>query len=292
MTSRNTDSNPQGRRYVLKNFNARKKKQINLEKKKEQNKDYYDLRMTPSSMGSTSYRSNKLTGSSNKVMPSEKQSPRKETTREKGGKKQEAKSPRKKGDEVALLSSRSNGKGLTPRDEYMVTKLYDKEIIYLKPSEVRYTHDQISAHFTDGRSLLSTFVALLYEKVEIKLGTNDVPPIEVMQTSEYEGGRECKMWFVVNGNRRLFVFRRLEKCGAITTMQVIARRYDSLEMDKHFLTRNKGRTVSVTNDASLNAKIAKEVKQWKEWKVKQPKKKGGKGKGRKKTSDGTNANSK
>lgn len=298
---------PRGRRYILKNLNTKKLKHLyHVDMSKSYRDDYDDLRAVPSSQGSVS--SSKHVGTSNKVMPtgSPKKgpsprktprdppvyvSPRKEdlqsskvVTKQSDSSK---KSPRK-GDTVdnknnTLASSKRNEKGLTPRDEYMVSKLYDpaREIIYLKPSEVRYTHDQITAHFTDGRSMISTFIAMLYGKVEIRLGGNDVPPIEVMQTEEMENGRESKIWYVVNGNRRLYVFRRLEKCGAMTTMQVIARKYDSIEMDKHFLTRNKGRTISVTNDATLSAKFSKEVNRWKEWKAKQPKQKPGKGKGQK-----------
>ena len=313
---------PRGRRYILKNLNTKKLRQLDhLDTSRKIHDDYHDIRtVAPSSVSSfnTSV-SNKHVGTSNKVMPTEspRKSPRKpmdpqkKTPREplvyvktrndvhasaaadkkESNKANEKKSPRKgdksprkggKDDSNDVLDrNKKNEKGLTPRDEYMVTNLYDKarEIIYLKPSEVRYTHDQITAHFSDGRSMLQTFIALLYGRVEIRLGGNDVPPIEVMQTREMEGGKEGNLWYVVNGNRRLFVFRRLERCGALTTMQVIARKYDAIEMDKQFLTRNHGRTISVTNDATLNAKFGKEVKRWKDWKAKQPKKKPTKGKG-------------
>lgn len=256
-------------------------------------------------------RSNKPIGTNNKVMPTEsikRPSPRK-TPRDtpvfvsprkdlnaknmpqkidshkqndnkspRKGDKADAKNSPRKGDTAdaknnVSVASKKNENGLTPRDEYMVTKLYDPSIIYLKPSEVRYTHDHITAHFQDGRSIISAFIALLYARVEIRLGGSDVPPIEVMQTSDIEARQTGRLWYVVNGNRRLYVLRRLERCGALESMQVIARKYDSLEMDKHFLTRNHGRTISITNDATLNAKFAKEVKRWKEWKVNQPKQK-------------------
>lgn len=284
-------------------------------KAQQRNKEFNDLRNTPSSQGSMGNHNSKPVGSTNKVMPKDTPksqspsktpreplkyisprkdvSPRKEKEEKKNKKqidtnKSQDKRDKKNTKKDTLNTSQTHNKALTPRDEYMVTKLYDREIIYLKPSEVRFTHDQITAHFTDGRTLMSTFIALLYEKVEIRLGGIDVPPIEVMQTSEYEGGKEVKLWYVVNGNRRLFIFRKLEKCGAITTMQVIARKYDSIEMDKHFLTRNKGRSVSITNDATFNAKVSKEVKKWKVWKAKQPKKKGGKSKGGRKSAAGGN----
>ncbi|KAH3806349.1 hypothetical protein DPMN_134668 [Dreissena polymorpha] len=281
-------TSPRGRRYILQNLNYKKKKQINLDKSRD--KEYFDIRKAPPSTGSVASNNStsKPVGTSNKVMPTD--SPRK-TPREppvyvsprkdiKAVKTPRKESPEKnntpmKNDKNESGKQTKNELGLTPRDEYMVTKLYDREIIYLKPSEVRYTHDQITAHFQDGRSMISTFIALLYGRAEIRLGGNDVPPIEVMQTDELDGGKSEKIWYVVNGNRRLYVFKRLEKCGALTTMQVVARKYDSIEMDKHFLTRNKGRTVSITNDAAIGAKFVKEVSKWKEWKAKQPAQKPG-----------------
>lgn len=306
--SSSPSSSPRGRRYILKNLNTKKLKKLDhLDTSRRVHDEYHDIRTAPSSLGSVSTNhSNKHIGTSNKVMPTDSKtssprktprdppvyvSPRKDMNAKKAGERKDTQkqndtknSPRKGGNDDkknnALVMNKKNEKGLTPRDEYMVTKLYDqsREIIYLKPSEVRYTHDQITAHFSDGRSMLQTFIALLYGRVEIRLGGNDVPPIEVMQTYDTEGGKESKLWYVVNGNRRLYVFRRLERCGAMTTMQVIARKYDAIEMDKQFLTRNHGRSISVTNDATLNAKFNKEVNRWKEWKAKQPKQKPGKGK--------------
>ena len=260
---------PKGRRYVLKNLNYRKRKLIDQDKAKD--RAYFDIRKANYSKS--------LDASVTSSVDFAEESPRK-------GHKPPVyvshvrKSPRNPKVETMPLnnsSQRKNENGLTPRDEYMVTKLYDRQIISLKPSDVRYTHDTIPAQFHDGRTLISTMKDLLYERVEIRLGDGDVPPIEVMQTEETEGGKSGKMWYVVNGNRRLYVFRRLEKCGALQEMQVVTRKYDAIEMDKHFLTRNHGRTVTVTNDAGLSEKIVKEVAKWKEWKAKQPKQKGVKG---------------
>ena len=253
--------------------------------KRDRNENYTDLKDVPSSQHSVastrSYKTGPI-GSSNKVMPTEpivmkgRGSPRK-TPRAPdpwqspcvvplSGSNKSPRSPRKDVKEDLMADDKRKDKGLSPRDEYMVTKLYDKEIIYIKPSEIRYTHDQITTHFTDGRTMLSTFVGILYGKIGIKFGNKDVPPIEVMQTEE----KHQNVWYVVNGNRRLYVFKKLQKCGAITNMQVVARKYDSLEMDKQFLTRTQGRTISVVNDSALNSKMAAEVRRWKEWKAKQP----------------------
>lgn len=67
-------SSPRGRRYILKNLNAKKEreKKLALLKQKE-NREYLDLRTVPSSQGSTlSKRSgNNHIGTSNKVMPTD-----------------------------------------------------------------------------------------------------------------------------------------------------------------------------------------------------------------------------
>ena len=299
------DSTPRGRRYVLENLNERVRKNPggNVSfNKRDRNDNYTNLKDVPSSQHSVaSYRSNKTgpIGSSNKVMPTEpivmkgrgsprknpdvndpwqrpyvdplssnsNKSPRTYMSVEPLSKSNRSpRSPRKDVKNELMADDKRQNKGLSPRDEYMVTKLYDKEIIYLRPSDIRYTHDQITAHFNDGRTMLSTFVGLLYGKIGIKFGDKDVSPIEVMQTEE----KSQKVWYVVNGNRRLYVFKKLQKCGAITNMQVVARKYDALEMDKQFLTRTQGRTISVVNDSALNTKMAAEVRRWKEWKAKQP----------------------
>ena len=287
-------SSPQGRRYVLQNFNMRKQRERSLRqsyRKFNPYHEYFDIRKAPASESSrTSNNSNKSNhiGVSNKVMPTNVpagMSPRKlprdpplyVTPRRDLNAKNVKAAPLENKETVAnkkvgtsksqpvketkIQSVTKTEKGMTPRDEYMVTKLYEHEIIHLKPSDIRYTHDEITAHFTDGRSLLSTFKSLLYGKIEIRQGGDGVPPIEVMQVEE----KGQKLWFVVNGNRRLYIFRRLEKCGALKSMQVVARRYDSIEMDKHFSTRNLGQTISITNDATIREKMGKEIKSWRQW---------------------------
>ena len=78
----------------------------------------------------------------------------------------------------------------------------------MRPSDIRFTHDGIQYMFTDGRTLTETFRQLL-RKVTT---TENIPKMEVMQNK----GK----WFVVRGNRRLFVNKELEKRNQIAQVQV------------------------------------------------------------------------
>ncbi|KAK3584693.1 hypothetical protein CHS0354_021362 [Potamilus streckersoni] len=140
-------------------------------------------------------------------------------------------------------------------------KLYNGEVKQMRPSQIRYTNDIIFAHFQDGTPMFATFKDILFGRVQIKYG--GVPPIEVMKNEN--------LYWVVNGNRRLYVFKNLEKCGAITFMPVLERRFDTVEIDKHFSTRNMGRSVAVLNDIHIEKKMEEQVKYWRDWKEKKDK---------------------
>ncbi|KAL3847956.1 hypothetical protein ACJMK2_018845 [Sinanodonta woodiana] len=148
----------------------------------------------------------------------------------------------------------------TPRAP-VYEKLYHGEIKQMRPSQIRYTNDIIVAHFQDGTPIFSTFKDILFGRVQVKQG--GVPPIEVMKNEN--------LYWVVNGNRRLYVLKNLEKCGAISMMPVLERRYDTVEMDKHFSTRNMGRSVAVLNDIHIEKKMEEQVKYWRDWKEKKDK---------------------
>lgn len=78
----------------------------------------------------------------------------------------------------------------------------------MRPSDIRFTHDSIQYKFTDGRTLTETFRQLLRKVTPIE----NIPKMEVMPNK----GK----WFVVRGNRRLFVYKELEKRNQIEKVQV------------------------------------------------------------------------
>ena len=78
----------------------------------------------------------------------------------------------------------------------------------LKPSEIRFTRDKIESEFANGRKLTDTFEELLYKRIPTKF----IEDIEVV----YVDGA----WWALTGNRRLYLYKRLEKLGVISKISV------------------------------------------------------------------------
>lgn len=74
------------------------------------------------------------------------------------------------------------------------------------PSEIRYSQDSISSRFRDGHRLSYTFAELLYGRISVfSLGS-----MECLQKDGH--------WWAVSGNRRLYVFKKLQEAGKISTI--------------------------------------------------------------------------
>lgn len=108
-----------------------------------------------------------------------------------------------------------------------------ESVVYMYPSEIRFTHDSIQSNFSDGYSIPETFRQILWKKIT----AGDLPLIEVMK---YEG-----KWFVVRGNRRLFVFRELEKRGGLSKVKVQTRNFDQYLFQTQYTSSNKGKTTLI-----------------------------------------------
>jgi len=76
------------------------------------------------------------------------------------------------------------------------------------PSEVRYTQDSIGGRFMDGKYLSDTFELLLSGQLSVA----DIPCIEIA----YRDGA----WWAVTGNRRLYLYRRLQQLGLVSEIPV------------------------------------------------------------------------
>lgn len=81
----------------------------------------------------------------------------------------------------------------------------------LHPEYIKFTQDSIKAQFMDGRELSSTLEDLLYGRKTV----DDIPPIEVVEDLE-----DCG-WWALTGNRRLYLYRKLEQLGVVETIPVI-----------------------------------------------------------------------
>nr|XP_006815542.1 PREDICTED: uncharacterized protein LOC102808134 [Saccoglossus kowalevskii] len=123
--------------------------------------------------------------------------------------------------------------------------------VELKPSEIYYLHDSIDCRFQDGTHILDTFRELLYKTINPSL----IRKIAVHNTN----GK----WRAYAGNRRLYIFRRLERLGVvdyITAWQVW--RVDPDAWRKRETTQNGGTSVQIRNDPQFNAKINRIINEW------------------------------
>ena len=81
----------------------------------------------------------------------------------------------------------------------------------LRPSDIRFTQDSIGSRFTDGSYISNTFHDLLFGLKS----TDDIDDIEVVQ--------QDGVWWAITGNRRLYVYRRLQDLGVVKTIPVRVR---------------------------------------------------------------------
>lgn len=106
-------------------------------------------------------------------------------------------------------------------------------VVYMYPSKIRFTHDSIESYFSDGHSIPETFRQILWKKITAE----DLPWIEVMN---YEGN-----WFAVRGNRRLFLFKELEKRGELSKVKVQKINFDQYLFRTQYTSSNKGKTTLI-----------------------------------------------
>ncbi|XP_062601388.1 uncharacterized protein LOC134263089 [Saccostrea cucullata] len=128
------------------------------------------------------------------------------------------------------------------------------QIVSVRPSEICFAHDSIQSYFSDGRSLEETFRELLWEEISVE----SLPMIEIMQNNSYWSPR----WFVVRGNRRLFLYQKLEELGRLKYVKVIRRSYDEATFKRQVTTVNMGKSVR-TRGSYLDQRLG-EI--WKEYK--------------------------
>lgn len=125
----------------------------------------------------------------------------------------------------------------------------------MRPSEIRFTHDSIQSSFRDGRSIPETFREILLQNLVIE----DLPLMELM---EYEFQSD---WFVVRGNRRLFMFQELEKRGFMQKVKVHLKTFDPVIFQSQYTFTNKGESVRIRGYGQ-NIAVSEELDQiWSEY---------------------------
>lgn len=118
--------------------------------------------------------------------------------------------------------------------------------ITLRPSEIRYSQDTISHKFSNGTPLTSTFARLISGKEKV----TDLPALKCVS-------RYGKWYSGPRGNRRLFLYKKLEEAGVITTINVLRYRNDA----KDFTITGSGLTVRC-EEPSTESKINEIISQW------------------------------
>ena len=83
--------------------------------------------------------------------------------------------------------------------------------IRLAPSSIRFTQDSVASRFADGTYLSDTFEDLFS-------GTKKSDDFEDMEVVESGG-----IWWALTGNRRLYIYRKLEKLKVISDVSVRVR---------------------------------------------------------------------
>lgn len=132
-----------------------------------------------------------------------------------------------------------------------------RSVLKLLPSDILYSQDSINSRFTDGTTLEQTYRQLLYQEVT----ESDIEPIEVVKD---ERGR----WWVVSGNRRLFLYKILYRFHLIheITVKVKADVLQQRNPEK-FTTDTEGTSVRVRKHPELEKKLEKLSKQFRDERV-------------------------
>lgn len=88
-----------------------------------------------------------------------------------------------------------------------------------------------------------------------------VESLPLMEVMKYEGE-----WFVVRGNRRLFLFQELEKRGYLKQVRVQTRNFNPDLFNKQYTSPNRGTSVRIRSGYGQDSAVRTELDQiWSEY---------------------------
>ena len=123
----------------------------------------------------------------------------------------------------------------------------------LRPSDIRFTQDSIGSRFTDGSYISNTFHDLLF-------GLKSTDDIEVIEVVQQDGVR-----WAITGNRRLYLYRRLQDLGVVTTIPVRVRSLSEPwvrnQLNNHRTTNCDG-VKAVCRQSKADTRMDQMVKEW------------------------------
>lgn len=132
------------------------------------------------------------------------------------------------------------------------------DISYLNPENLRFSKDQITDTFDNGVSLEHSYSEVLNGNLHI----DSLPPLKVVRESfKYAPFGFSPNYWVVKGNRRLYLYRKLKTIGAISTVRVEIG--DEIpQLKANFTTRNGGQSVIVKTNSILEESLTATGAAW------------------------------
>lgn len=109
--------------------------------------------------------------------------------------------------------------------------------IELKPSEIFYSQDSIRSTFDSGKDIGELLDEIVFESASV----HRIPNISVIKCG-INGSSE--RWHTAD-NRRLWVFKQLERLGFLETIRVIQVTFNSRSHSRKFSTVNGGESIRV-----------------------------------------------
>jgi len=109
---------------------------------------------------------------------------------------------------------------------------------YISPADIRFTQDSISEEF--GRDNSETLERTFEELINGETDVTDIRPMTVVLVNG--------LYWVTSGNRRLYVFKKLEECGRINSVQVNVKPVNMGMFHKIKTTKNEGTSVTIRQD--------------------------------------------
>lgn len=126
-------------------------------------------------------------------------------------------------------------------------------MLRLSPSSIFYSQDSISGRFCRGGPISITFEQLLYNEI----GVDDIEPITVIW--------RWNKWWTLTGNRRLYIYKKLEELGIATDIPVIVGNLNNLHVchtfNVRFTTTNGGADIRIRR-AREEGEIERLATQW------------------------------
>ncbi|XP_071165176.1 uncharacterized protein [Mytilus edulis] len=126
-------------------------------------------------------------------------------------------------------------------------------ITEMRPSELRFTQDSVSCYFQDGHSMDETLRMVLNGSIPI----SRIPPLVVMN---FEGS-----WYVVRGNRRLYLYQLLERNGKLQYVKVLQQNFDNNVFNRQHTTKNNGRSIRLRGDPNMEHRLNEIIRENSSW---------------------------